>query len=83
MTPRELARFLRMADEEQARADAFRASMTPETPAHYADLRSGGLMHSEVPQWVWRPPAWVFVLAAAMAVGIVTAVWKAVMWWLQ
>jgi len=80
MTPAQLA-------DELARIDkldrlAKRAADRFHDQPHYADLRNGSLMHDEVPDWVWYPPAWVFVLAAAMCVGIVAAIAKAVMWWI-
>jgi len=78
MTPAQLADELARIDklDRLAKRAADRFHETP----HYADLRNGSLMHSEVPEWVWRPPAWFYVLAAAMAVGIVAAIWKGLQW---
>jgi len=89
MTPAQLADELARIDKldrlaKRAAAEFHRAQnerAQNETP-HYSDMRNGSLMHSEVPQWVWNPPAWLYVLAVAMAVGIVAAIAKAVMWWI-
>jgi len=80
MTPAQLA-------DEMARIDkldrlAKRAAARFHDQPRYADLRNGSLMHDEVPDWVWYPTAWIYVLAAAMAVGIVAAIWKGVTFWI-
>jgi hypothetical protein len=91
MTPAQLADELARIDKLDRLANRA-AERFHETP-HYADLRNGGMMRHKQKyfnlgtgdvfpdeEWVWRPSVWVWMLAAAMAVGIVAAIWKGWQW---